>query len=308
MGNGQEMGWRIGNPDIYWKDEPVDGYWHVYSDGKRADIPFLTDEDKIFARNSVAICAYQSGVTVLVVTVNETHLHVLVFAQEDRAFRFRERLRNRIIRYHKTNGHADRIGEGLFLACDPVPTRQKVKQKFMYVFRNCLDFFPGLPGDYPWGSGNIFFARSDRECGKRLGSFSQREQIRILHTNTILPQDWRIDVYGSIIPDSFVDYQHVERLFVSARAFIAFLFVRREDEEEMKKETNRVYLEYRKMEELREAGNILSLRYCSRSLRGAPMEIRLKVASRMIKRGMAGKSESLAKALYLKKEDLDRFL
>ena len=62
------------------------------------------------------------------------------------------------------------------------------------------------------------------------------------------------------------------------------------------------------MEELREAGNILSLRYCSRSLRGAPMEIRLKVASRMIKRGMAGKSESLAKALYLKKEDLDRLL
>ena len=308
MDNGQEMGWQVGNPGRYRKEGPIDGYWHVYSDGKRADIPFLTDEDKQFARNSVAICAYQSGVTVLVVTVNDTHLHVLVFAQEERALRFRDRLRNRIIKYHKTNGHADRIGEGLFLACDPVPTWQKVKQKFMYVFRNCLDFFPGLPGDYPWGSGNIYFARSDRERGKRLGAYSYREQIRILHTNTLLPQDWRIDEYGSVLPASFVDYQHVEKLFVSARAFIAFLFVKREDEEEMTRETNRSYLEYRKMEELRGAGNILSLRYCSHSLRSAPIEIRLKVASRMIRRGMAGKSESLAKALYLKKDDLDRLL
>lgn len=27
-------------------DDKVKGYWHVYSDGKRADIPFSTDEDK----------------------------------------------------------------------------------------------------------------------------------------------------------------------------------------------------------------------------------------------------------------------
>lgn len=78
MSDCQEMRWPVGNPERYWKEGPVDGYWHVYSDGKRADIPFLTDEDKIFARNSVAICAYQSGVTVLVVTVNDTHLHVFI--------------------------------------------------------------------------------------------------------------------------------------------------------------------------------------------------------------------------------------
>ena len=303
------MGWGPSEKDRFWNEEPVDGYWHVYSDGKRADIPFLTDEDKIFARNSVAICAFQSGVSVLVVTVNETHLHVLIYSlMEEKALRFRDRLRFRIIKYHKTNGHADRIGEGLFLACDPIATKQKVKQKFMYVFRNCLDFFPRLPSDYPWGSGNIYFARSEKERGRRLDFYSFREQIKILHTNTILPQNWKIDEQGSITPASFVDYHHVERLFSSARAFIAFLFVKREDEEEMKRETNRVYLEFRKMEELREAGNAMSLRYCGHVLHGASIEVRLKVASRMIRKGMAGKTESLAKALYLKKEDLDRFL
>ena len=291
-----------------WMEEPVNDYWHVYSDGKRADIPFLTDDDKIFARNSVAICAFQCGVTILVVTVNETHLHALVQAPEEKAIRFKDRLRNRLYSYHKKGGHPERIGSGLFFACEPVCNRTELKQKIIYVFRNCLDFFPLLPSEYPWGSGNIFFSRSEINKGKHLSDYSYREQVVILHTNTLLPQDWRIDERGSITPASFVDYRQVECIFATARAFIAFLFVKKDDEEAMKKETRRAYLEYRKMEDLRQIGNRLSQNLCKHNLRTAPIEVRLRVASRMIRERMAFKSESLAKALYLKKEDLDRLI
>ena len=291
-----------------WIEETVDDYWHVYSDGKRADIPFLTDEDKIYARNSVAICAFQCGVTVLAVTINDTHLHVIVWAPEERAIRFKEGLRNRLYSYYKKGGHSEKIGSGLYLTCDPILTRTKLKQKIIYVLRNCLDFFPFLPGEYPWGSGNIYFARSEIGLGKPLGDYSQREQILILRTNTLLPQDWRIDGQGAITPASFVDYQQVESIFVTVRAFIAFLFVRKEDEEAMKREAGRTYLEYRKMEDLRQTGNRLSQNYCKHNLRTAPLEIRLKVASRMIRERLAVKSESLAKALYLQKDDLDRLI
>ncbi len=57
--------------------EIVRDYWHLYSDGKRADIPFLTDEDKVYCRNAVAICAWRQGITILVVTVNDTHFHLI---------------------------------------------------------------------------------------------------------------------------------------------------------------------------------------------------------------------------------------
>ena len=291
-----------------WKEEPVDDFWHVYSDGKRADIPFLTDDDKIYARNSVAICAFQCGVTVLVVTVNDTHLHVMVQALEEKAQRFKDSLRNRLCSYHKKGGHPEKIGEGLYFACEPIFNRTELKQKIIYVFRNCLDFFPLLPGEYPWGSGNIFFSRSEINRGKPLSDYSYREQVAILHTNSLLPQDWRIDELGSITPASFVDYRQVENIFVTARAFIAFLFVRKDDEEAMKRETGRAYLEYRTMEDLRQTGNRLSQNYCKHNLRTAPFEVRLRVASRMIRERMAYKSESLAKALYLKKEDLDRLI
>ena len=52
-------------------DESVKGYWHVYSDGKKADIPFSSDADKIYAMNSVAICAFASGMEVICLEVND---------------------------------------------------------------------------------------------------------------------------------------------------------------------------------------------------------------------------------------------
>lgn len=291
-----------------WIEETVNDYWHIYSDGKRADIPFLTDEDKVYARNSVAICAFQCGVTILAVTINDTHLHAVARAPEERVMRYKENLRNRLYSYHKKGGHPERIGSGLYLACDSIPTRTKLKQKIIYVLRNCLDFFPFLPGEYPWGSGNIYFARSEIGRGKPLYDYSRREQILILRTNTMLPQDWRIDGQGSITPPSFVDYRQVESIFVTVRAFIAFLFVRKEDEEAMKREVGRTYLEYRKMEDLRQTGNRLSQNICKHNLRMAPFEVRLKIASRMIRDRLAVKSESLAKALYLRQEDLERLV
>ena len=290
-----------------WQEVIVDDYWHVYSDGKRADIPFLTDTDKIYARNSVAICAFVCGVTVLVVTVNETHLHCLIRAREENATRFKEALRLRLISYYKKGGRAELLGEGLFLACDPVPTLTKVKQKFMYVFRNCLDFFPGVPWAYPWGSGNIYFAKPEPK-GETLAKWPVRQQRELLQTKVQLPQDWRMTVDGALDPVSFIDYRQVERLFVSVRAFLAFLYVRKDDEAAMKQEVSRNYLDQRVMEDLRGKGNKIAHNYCGMGLLKAPFEVRLKVAGKMIRDGLCGKSETLAKALYLKREDLDRLL
>jgi len=63
-------------------DESVHDYWHVYSDGKRADIPFATDEDKIAAMNSIAICACRSSMEVICQEVNDTHLHCILYLKK----------------------------------------------------------------------------------------------------------------------------------------------------------------------------------------------------------------------------------
>ena len=283
-------------------------YWHVYSDGKRADIPFLSEEDKVLCWNSICLCSWRFRVTILVATVNDTHLHLIAHGTEKRMERFVRGLRFRLKSYFSRNGKEDQAGEGILFACDPITMRKELMQKFMYVYRNCLDFFPFLPGDYAWGSGYIYFSRVDRGRGTPLSDLPARTQRMMLRTGIKLPQDWRCDPNGRIVPDCFIDYQTVERLFGSVKAFIAFLFVRKEDEAAIKQEIGRRYLEYRTLEDLRAQGNRYARQFCGKRLPDAPFKTRLRIASLLIKNRHAGKSESLAKALYLKKEDLDRLL
>lgn len=113
-----------------------------------------------------------------------------------------------------------------------------------------------------------------------------------------------MDEDGRILPECFVEYEAVERFFRSPRAFIAFLYVRKEDEAAIKQEIYQDYLESRSIQELRKVGNRYSVNNCGKTLINAPLKIRLKVAARMLSERLSGRSASLAKALFLKVEDL----
>ena len=209
------------------KDEVVENMWHVYSDGTRADIPFNTDEDKLYAWNSVAVCAEIAGVRVWVLTVNDTHLHTVVKGLEVRVKRFRDVLQQRL--------QTRFPGQGIYFACDPIKTHDDVLIKFMYVYRNCLDFFMNLPGEYAWGSGNIYFSEKRHFFkGRRIGDMSVREQRRLFHTKKPLPAYWMCDYDGRILPESFIDYESVEHFFRSVFTYIAFMHIKKDDEAKLK--------------------------------------------------------------------------
>lgn len=281
-------------------EETVDDIWHVFSDGTRADIPFDTDEDKVFGWNSVAICAEIAGVRVWVVTVNDTHFHSLVKGSAERAERYRIRLQQRLQRKFPD--------ENVHVACKAVELREKVLSRFMYAYRNCMDFYKKLPGEYPWGCGHLYFSEQRSFFkGHKVSDLSWREKYRLFRTKHPIPPHWQIDENGRILPETFVDFKAVERFFRSARAFIAFLYVRKEDEAAMKQEIYREYLESRTIQELRKIGNGYSVNYCGKALVNAPFEIRLKVAGRMLSEGLASKNASFAKAVFLQPDDL-RFL
>jgi len=278
-------------------EEVTDNIWHVYSDGTVADIPFNTEEDKVFAWNSIAVCAEIAGVRVWVATVNDTHLHTLVRGKEGCAKRFRNVLQQRLQRHFP--------GQGIYFTCDQLTEREEILAKFMYVYRNCLDFYHKLPGEYPWGSGHIYFSeRRHLFKGHRLGDLSQREQERVFHTNHPLPADWRYDADDRILPECFIEYEVVERFFRSVRAFIAFQYVRKEDEAAMKQQIHRRYLESRSIQDLRRLGNQICKGLCGRTLAKASFKIRLRVAGQMLRKGWASRSASLAKALLLRPDDL----
>lgn len=285
-------------------DETVKGYWHIYSDGKKADIPFSSDGDKTYAMNSVAICAYATGMEVICLEVNDTHLHTIVRGDNPQVFK--TKLKRRITVWE--NSKEDKPAGDFFLACDPIETRDELLTKIVYTFRNCLDFFKSAPWEYRWGVGNLFFANSNTTAGTPLGKLTFREQYRLLESRYNLPPHWRIDNDGLILPFSYINAENVERLFGSVRAFLAFLFVRKEDEIHMKQQFNRNYLEQRRIEDMRQQANGISHDRFGHGLKALSLDQRLDIGITMLKKGVATKSESFAKALYLKKEDMDRLL
>ena len=200
-------------------DGTINDIWHVFSDGTRADIPFDTDEDKVFGWNSVAICAEIAGVRVWVVTMNDTHFHSLVKGSEVKAEHYRLLLQQRLQRHFPD--------DNVHVACKPVVIREKVLSRFMYAYRNCMDFYRKLPGEYPWGCGHLYFSEKRHFFkGRKVSTLSGREQYRLFRTHHPVPPHWQIDEQGRILPETFVDYEAVERFFKSPRAFIAFLYVR----------------------------------------------------------------------------------
>ena len=275
------------------KDEVVENMWHVYSDGTRADIPFNTYEDKLYAWNSVAICAEIAGVQVWVSTVNDTHLHTVVKGVEMRVKRYRDVLQQRLQTHFP--------GQGI-----PIETHDEVLVKFMYVYRNCLDFFKNLPGEYAWGSGNIYFSEKRQfNKGRLIKDMSVRERRRLFHTKITLPAHWMCDYDGKILPESFIDYEAVELFFRSVFTFIAFMHIKKDDEARLKQQIHSRYLESRSIQDLRRLGNEICVRRCGRKLSKASFKTRLDVAVEMLRRGFSGRSASLAKALILKPQDLE---
>ncbi|MBO4476499.1 MAG: hypothetical protein J5737_07250 [Bacteroidales bacterium] len=282
--------------------------FHVYSDGKRADIPFGTDVLKIYAMNSIAIVACIAGVRVLCLIVGDTHLHVVIYGTRKSAEVFRVLLKSRIARHYTINGMSDLLGDGFFLVCDPIQNREETMAKIIYTLRNSLDFSRQMPWEYRWGVGNLYFTQHLNVYGNRIGDLSYRKLCRLFHTEVKIPKEWLYDDSGMIMPASYVDYEFVERLFGSPRAFIAFLYVRKEDEQKMKEQLNARYLEERSIEDLRKIANKLCISTFGRVLRNTTIKNRIKVAAAMLNNHTATKSESLAKAVFLNMEDLTRLL
>lgn len=292
-----------------WVEKKVDGIYHLYSNGLTVDIPFGKEDDKIYCMNIAAILSAELGVAILCIIVLDTHFHMLVRDDSGKIELYVSKLRVLLVTYFARRGRKESIGKGLFLSCDELETETSVKTHFCYVYRNCLDCYNRLPSEYEWGSGNIYFSemRETPVC-HRVGDMTDREKREVFHTHKYVPENWLVDTNGKILPRSYVDYNAVEQLFVSPRAYIAFMFVKKEDEQQMKLTFEKKYREMRTIQELREKAREISKNIMNKSLRSLDFDGKIKIASMMVRNGISGKTASLAKAVYLAPEDLKRLV
>ena len=277
----------IQNPSLSgWVDRPVDGYAHIYSDGTNVSLLFDSREDYIFGMNVLAVTALQCDVTILVMQVMGTHFHLIARGKPQDCDRFSrsagvklESFLTRAKRRHAVKGK-------IRVSNDPIFTENELKTKFMYVYRNAIVAgFPLAPWAYEWGPGDIYFVDHDicSGIGKRIGDYPVLTRRSMFHTLTALPEAWRCDEEGKILPHSYVDWKSTEALFKSPRAFLAFMSQKKDIEAAIDREcsSNSTVLRASETELRREAKAVCGSLWGLTSVSQASVEQRVAIAQKL---------------------------
>ncbi|MBQ6253488.1 MAG: hypothetical protein IJK05_02375 [Bacteroidales bacterium] len=212
-----------------WIDKTVDDCSHIYSDGRNVPSLFETDEDKIKALNLLAITALEANVVLLMEVAMTTHFHCVVAGSQKNRWLFKREMDRKLEVRRSWLGVKTRIN----VRKDDISTENELKDKIMYDFRNPVAAGYGrMPWHYVGGPGDIFF--SDHiariSSGRPIRDLRVTERRALFHTRIELPAGWTYWPNGLIVPDCYIDYQRLERLFKSPKGMMAFLYQSKEKE------------------------------------------------------------------------------
>ena len=265
---------------VQWERHPVRDCYHVYSDGTRLSVLFETLQDKVYARNLIAILAFLYHIRIYCDVVMDTHFHLVGHGKPEDIERFKAQMKRLLIKYFNRTGRAHLLKEGIWIQADPLADDVEVMDKIIYVFRNPMDAgYPYLPEDYPWGVGRLFFHVDSAVAVRRVGDMTIDERRTVLHTRANIPDNWEVDANGMVLPRCYIDIDTVHRLFGSPRRFIAFLFVRKKDLVKLDEQCARVFLEKRGDSELRAEAEEQSEQLFNRTITKLTQAERIQIAS-----------------------------
>ena len=185
---------------------------------------FRDDEDFKVGMNYVALVSLALGIHVLAFILMSNHIHLVLACSEEEALRFITEYKRRYSKYYQKKYSVKEFLRRNGVDIRPVATEEEsLERAVAYVQMNSVAAnICSHPSFYPWGTGGAFF-RADAPKGTPLTSLSRREQIRILHSNDLIPDSLRLSEEGYIIPASFVAVKFVEQLFRQPSRYNFFL-------------------------------------------------------------------------------------
>lgn len=269
-----------------WIDKPIDGFYiHIYSNGNNVRNLFETDSDCIFGMNLLPIAAYSFNVQLLMIQVMGTHFHEIAHGRPEDCERMRRMIRRLLEARLAKTGRKEYAPSGIEISIEEIKTENELKNKIIYVYRNAIAAgFPQAPWHYPWGPGDILFANHKTAAlvGNRIGDLGVRRRHTLFHTRVQLPEDWRYNDSGRILPHSYLDWKRVEKLFVSIRAFIAFLHQKKDIEAQIDREAGVSFLNKLSEKDLRkEASTLFQTLFGRDSAAKATIDERMAVAQKL---------------------------
>ncbi|MBO4571781.1 MAG: hypothetical protein IKX45_05575 [Bacteroidales bacterium] len=222
-------------------------YFHICSDGRITRRFIVSETDYYAAFNTIGVSAAASGFTVLAFSIEDSHPHILGYGSLEECLLFSNCYQITYFRHIVTSrGGAD--GVVFRMEVFPIDNADYLRNAGTYVIcQPTKDGKAVMPFDYKWGTGSMYFRDEnhipiwyfDKKRGivhpVKLESISAREQARILHSKKKVPQDWLV-CQGILLPESYVDVKHFERIYRTHNCYRAFLASGRNKDNEILQE------------------------------------------------------------------------
>ena len=211
-------------------------YFHLCSDGGETPDFITSRKDYIAAMNIVALCAANTDVVVVAFTIEDTHLHLLIYATREECVKFKVMFEKVYTRYAAKR---EEKGAPFSLEIEIFETgndEDYVRNIAAYtVIQPTKDGKGILPFDYEWGSGSLYFRSSKIPllwlCSEggivrepiRFGRMTIDKQRETVHSRTLtIPADWLV-CDGIVSPTNYVGVARFEGLFRTHNRYRVFL-------------------------------------------------------------------------------------
>ncbi|MDO5443785.1 MAG: hypothetical protein Q4G10_08950 [Bacteroidia bacterium] len=209
-------------------------FYHLFSDGADAKNLITSEEDYKYEFNLFGACKLLSGVDVAAFSIEDSHVHGLLYGTHEECYAFKHYYEDSTIRHIiATRGNKDNVVFELTL--DLIDNPDYLLKAAAYVIvQPTKDGKKVMQYDYLWGTGSMYFRSSNHipiwQVGndgriietKEFRSLPYRDKKRIVgsHEN-LIPDSWTV-CNGLLLPANYVDVGLYEDIFRTYNRFRVF--------------------------------------------------------------------------------------
>ena len=199
-------------------------FWFVTTDHLTKKIWFRDEEDFKMGMNLVAVLAVALDVDVLSFILMSNHVHFVLCCSEAKAHQFIKEFKKRHSQYMNKKYGVKELLRRVHVQVDPVSGADE-SLEWVIAYTNMNSVAAGIclaPTGYPWGTGDTFFKAKPAK-GRRIGTYSERARVALLHSTQPMPPHLLVGDDGYILPDSYVDVEKVQNLYHTPKRMNYFL-------------------------------------------------------------------------------------
>jgi len=200
-------------------------YHHLHTKPLQDGLIFQDEEEKKAAISFIGIIAKEIHIDILAFALMSNHFHFILRGEKVDGIEFFRRLKKRLAYYLARKGRPgvlDSVEPGL----SDITSLNQLRNEIAYVIRNPFVVLADVnPLAYPWCSGYLCFNPFLEHLESQpVTALTYRERRAITRSSEAeLDSTLRVR-NGMIVPECFVNYKLVERLFPNARKYTWWVF------------------------------------------------------------------------------------